>query len=251
MTVSRRALLGAAAAITAVRQVHAQPALSRIDVWHGVPPGGPGLTGQEHVTDTGAVTDVSRPRQLVYRPARPNGTAVIVYGLQVKLAYPNFVGRHVRVGTFVDAAVTFFVILYLTRRWGWTIALASGIIGTCAAPMLFEFPFDLIVMARTNPPIPDHPVLYRQLFLPPLFLTELSTVVLLTLLPSMRITAQACYALAGMFAVFAVWAWFGFAFPDRPLPLAMNVESKILCFVAAIMLFDWQGVPRSRSEAHA
>jgi hypothetical protein len=39
--------------------------------------------------------------------------------------------------------------------------------------------------------------------------------------------------------VFAIWAAFGFAFPAQPLPLALNVISKILCFVAAIMLFAW------------
>jgi hypothetical protein len=40
----------------------------------------------------------------------------------------------VRVGTFVDARVTFFVILCLTRRWGSKVALASGVIGTAATP---------------------------------------------------------------------------------------------------------------------
>ena len=118
--------------------------------------------------------------------------ATFVYGLQVKQAYPGFVAPRVRVGTFVDAPVTFFVILYLTRRWGWKVALASAVIGTAAAPMIFEFPFDLIVMARTNPPIPTHPMLYRQLFFLPLFLVEFSTISLLTLLPSMRVTAYAC-----------------------------------------------------------
>jgi hypothetical protein len=168
------------------------------------------------------------------------GVATFVYGLQVKQAYPGFVAPRVRVGTFVDAAVTFFVIIYLTRRWGWRIALASAVIGTAAAPMIFEFPFDLIVMARTNPPIPTHPMLYRQLFFLPLFLVEFATVSLLTLLPSMRVTAYACYAVTGMFVVFAVWAGFGFAFPAEPLPLVLNVISKILCFVAAIMLFAWR-----------
>jgi hypothetical protein len=166
--------------------------------------------------------------------------ATFVYGLQVREAYPGFVAARVRVGTFVDALVTFFVILYLTRRWGWKIALASAVIGTAAAPMIFELPFDLIVMARTNPPLPTYPMLYRQLFFLPLFLAELSTISLLTLLPSMRLTAYACYATAGMFAVFAVWAAFGFAFPAEPLPLTLNVISKILCFVAAIMLFVWK-----------
>jgi hypothetical protein len=168
------------------------------------------------------------------------GVATWVYGLQVRQAYPDFVGRHVRVGTFIDALVTFFVILYLTRRWGWRIALASAVIGTAAAPMIFEFPFDLIIMTRTNPPIPTHPMLYRQLFFLPLFLVEFSTVSLLTLLPSMRMTGYASYAVSGMFVVFAVWAAFGFAFPEEPLPLALNVISKILCFVAAILLFVWR-----------
>jgi len=168
------------------------------------------------------------------------GVATFVYGLQVKQAYPGFVAARVRVGTFIDATVTFFVILYLTRRWGWKVALASAVIGTAAAPMIFEFPFDLIVMTRTNPPIPTHPMLYRQLFFLPLFLVEFSTVSLLTLLPSMRVTAYASYAVAGMFVVFAVWAALGFAFPAEPPPLALNVISKILCFVAAIMLFVWR-----------
>ena len=44
--------------------------------------------------------------------------ATFVYGLQVKQAYPGFVAPRVRVGTFLDAPVTFLVILYLTRRWG-------------------------------------------------------------------------------------------------------------------------------------
>jgi hypothetical protein len=166
--------------------------------------------------------------------------ATHIYGLQVRQAYPDFVAARVRVGTFIDAPVTFLVILYLTRRWGWKLALASGVIGTAAAPMIFELPFDLIVMARTNPPIPTYPMLYRQLFFLPLFLAELSTISLLTLLPTMRVTAYAAYAVAGMFAVFAVWAVFGFAFPAEPLPLALNIISKILCFVAAIMLFVWR-----------
>jgi hypothetical protein len=166
--------------------------------------------------------------------------ATFVYGLQVKQAFPDFTATRVRVGTFLDAPVTFFVILYLTRQWGWKIALASAVIGTAAAPMIFEFPFDLIVMTRTNPPLPTHPMLYRQLFFLPLFLVEFSTVSLLALLPSLRVTAYASYAVAGMFVVFAIWAAFGFAFPAEPLPLTLNVISKILCFVAAIMLFVWR-----------
>jgi hypothetical protein len=166
--------------------------------------------------------------------------ATFVYGLQLKQAYPDFVAPRVRVGTFLDAPVTFFVILFVTRRWGWKVALASAIIGTAAAPMIFELPFDLIIMTRINPPIPTHPILYQQLFFLPLYLAELSTLSLLTLLPSIRVTAYASFAVAGMFAVFAIWAAFGFDFPTEPLPLALNIISKILCFVAVIMLFVWR-----------
>jgi hypothetical protein len=166
----------------------------------------------------------------------------LVYGLQLTQSYPGFVAPQLhRVGTFsIYVPVTFFVILYLTRGWGWKVAFASAVIGTAAAPMIFEFPFDLIIMTRSNPPIPVHPMLYRQLLFLPLFLAEFSTVSLLTLLPSMRVTAYAAYAVAGMFLVFAIWAAFGFAFPTEPLPLVLNIVSKILCFVAAIMLFSWR-----------
>jgi len=147
----------------------------------------------------------------------------------------------VRVGTFPDAVVTFCIILYLTRRYGWKVALGSAFVGTAAAPMIFELPFDLIVMGRTYPTIPPNPTLYRALFFLPLFLVEFSTMSLLALLPSMRITRNACYALAGMFAVFAVWAMLGFSFPGEPLPRVLNIISKMLCFVTAIFLFVWNG----------
>jgi hypothetical protein len=142
------------------------------------------------------------------------------------------------VGTLPDAAVTFFVILYLTGGYGWKVALGSAFVGTAAAPMFFELPFDLIVMGRTYPAVPPSPALYRALFFLPLFIVEFSTISLLTLLSSMRVTRQAFFALAAMFVVFAVWAVFGFAPPTTaPLPKTLNVISKMLCFVTAIMLF--------------
>jgi hypothetical protein len=170
------------------------------------------------------------------------GAAWSVFGLRLQEAYPYFVEPrvHVHIFTIIDAVVAFFAIVYLTRRWGAKVVLHSAVIGTAAAWMIFEFPFDLVVMMRTNPPIPNHTMLYRLLFFLPLFLVECSTVSLLTSLPSMRVTACAAYAVAGMFTVFAVWAAFGFAFPAEPLPFALNVISKILSFVAAIMLFVWK-----------
>ncbi len=169
--------------------------------------------------------------------------ATRAYGVQIEETHVLSGSAHekVRVGTLLYAAVTFFVILYLTRRHGWRVAFGSAFIGTAAAPMFFEFPFDLIIMPVSYPSIPPNPTLYRALFFLPRFMIEFSTIALLTLLPSMRITRYALYALAGMFAVFTVWAGIGFAFPNAPLPLALNIVSKILCFVCAIMLFVKQG----------
>ena len=164
--------------------------------------------------------------------------ALRVFALQLKSAHPDFYLPKVQVGTFYYALVTFFVIFFLTRKHGSKTALAGAFVGAVAAPMFFELPFDLIILRMTYPAIPPNTALFRALFFLPLFLVELSTISLLTMVPTMRITKYALYALAGMFAVFTIWAALGFAYPSTPLPLALNIISKILCFVAAIMLFS-------------
>jgi hypothetical protein len=70
--------------------------------------------------------------------------------------------------------------------------------------MIFEFPFDLIVMARLYPPIPPDPALYRVLFFAPLFLIEVMTLWLLTLSPMVRLSRATFFWFALMLAVFAV-----------------------------------------------
>jgi hypothetical protein len=40
-----------------------------------------------------------------------------------------------------------------------------------------------------------------------------------------------------MLGVFAVWALSGFGYPSAPLPITLNVVSKILAFVTALTLF--------------
>ena len=117
------------------------------------------------------------------------------------------------------------------------VALDSGRRGAAAAPMIFEFPFDLIVMARTYPPLPPDPALYRVLFFAPLFLVEFTTLALLTLSPMVRLSRAAFFFFALMLVVFAVWALSGFAYPSMPVPFALNVVSKILAFAAALSLF--------------
>jgi hypothetical protein len=131
---------------------------------------------------------------------------------------------------------TFIIIAVLTRKEGPKIALGSAFVGTAAAPMIFELPFDLIVMARTYPPIPPSPTLYRLLFFLPLFLVEISTFSLLTMSPEMRISKYTMFTLAGMLFVFAIWALFGFSYPSDPIPFALNGLSKVLGFIIAITL---------------
>jgi hypothetical protein len=135
------------------------------------------------------------------------------------------------------AVVVVFVIIISRRSPGFGTRLASGAIGAIAAPMIFELPFDLIVMARTYPPIPPDPALYRALFFVPLFLIEITTLLLLRLSPMVRLTRATFFSFALMLGVFAVWALSGFGYPSAPAPYALNIASKILAFVTALTLF--------------
>lgn len=141
--------------------------------------------------------------------------------------------------TFTSGALAFTVILVLTLRNGARVALGSAIVGTIAAPLIFELPFDLIVMWRTFPPTPAP--LFTLLFFLPLFLIEITSYALLAMSPAMRLSRASLLLLAGMFLVFAVWALFGFAYPSAPLPTAMNMLSKVLAFAVAIALFLPEG----------
>ena len=136
------------------------------------------------------------------------------------------------------AVAIFVTILIVTRPHDWPVRLASAAVGAMAAPMIFEFPFDLIVMARTYPPIPPDPALYRVLFFAPLFLVEFATLSFLAFVPTARLTRATVFSFALMLAVFAAWALSdGFAFPATAGPFAFNVLSKILAFATALTLF--------------
>ena len=138
--------------------------------------------------------------------------------------------------TLVAVAVVFIIIVSRSSP-GFGTRLASAFIGAIAAPMIFELPFDLIVMARTYPPIPPDPALYRALFFVPLFLIEITTLLLLRLSPMVRLTRATFFSFALMLGVFAVWALSGFGYPSAPLPTALNIVSKILAFVTVLTLF--------------
>jgi uncharacterized protein with PQ loop repeat len=139
--------------------------------------------------------------------------------------------------TGLSAAVAFVIIAYASRDHGWRTALGSAFIGTAAAAMFFEMPFDLIVMARALPPIPPEPNLYRLLFFLPRLLVEISTLSLLTLSPLTRLSRYTLFSLAGMFLMFSIWAFLGFGYPSDPPSIAFNGISKVLAFVAAVTMF--------------
>lgn len=115
--------------------------------------------------------------------------------------------------------------------------LANGFIGAVVAPMVFELPFDLIVMTRTYPPVPPNPALYRAVFFVPLFLVEITTISLLVLAPAAGISRAFALTCAVMLAVFAGWALVGFAYPATPAAIGFNVASKLLAFIAVVGLF--------------
>ena len=138
--------------------------------------------------------------------------------------------------TLIAAGLTFFIIA-VTGKPGGKTAVLSAAIAAMAAPMVFEFPFDLIVMARTYPPIPPNPALYRVVFFAPLFAVEITTLALLAWAPMVRLTRATFFAFALMLAVFAVWALAGFDYPATPVPYALNVVSKLLAFATILTLF--------------
>jgi hypothetical protein len=136
--------------------------------------------------------------------------------------------------TYASGLITFIVIAYLSRHHGLKIALGSAMAGTVAAPMIFELPYDLIVMWRLYPPVSMQLTL---LFFLPLFLIEISSFSLLTLSPLIKISKYTLFTLAAVFFVFSIWALFGFSYPSAPIPFTLNAVSKVLCFMAAITLF--------------
>ena len=137
--------------------------------------------------------------------------------------------------TFLCGLTTFILIIVLNRRQGLKVAFWSAVVGTIAAPMIFELPFDLIVMSRVYAPQPY--ALYVLLFFLPLFLWEIASFSLLSMSPLMKISKYTLFSLAAMFLVFSVWALLGFYYPAQPVFIALNAVSKVLCFVASITLF--------------
>lgn len=142
---------------------------------------------------------------------------------------------HVAPVTFTAVAAVFVIIL--TRSpGGFRTRLASAAIAAMVAPMIFEFPFDLIIMERVWVYLPL-PAWYWALTFVPLFTIEFTTLLLLRLSPAVRVTRATFITFALMIGVFAVWALAGFGYPSTPVPFALNVVSKLLAFAVVLTLF--------------
>jgi hypothetical protein len=133
--------------------------------------------------------------------------------------------------------VVLFGVLVITSKQRRAVRWGSAAIAALAAPMVFELPFDLIIMARTYPPVAPDPALYRALFFVPLVLIELSTLALLSLSPVAAVSRATCWWFALMLAVFAIWSLAGFSYPSAPVPILLNALSKIIAFVTTLTLF--------------
>ncbi|MGH3254740.1 MAG: hypothetical protein ACRDOU_04910 [Streptosporangiaceae bacterium] len=195
--------------------------------------------------------------RLPFRPTQPGRTAGILILVTWALAIVAFLvcltiyakqarqqhllhavpANNVAPVTAICVVGIFFAVLVIGRTRSQGIMLASAAIAAMAAPMIFEFPFDLIVMARTYPAIPPDPAVYRVLFFAPLFLVEVTTLSLLTFSPMVKVSRTALFSFALMLVVFAGWGLTGFAYPSSPASLAFNALSKIVAFVAALCLF--------------
>jgi len=146
----------------------------------------------------------------------------------------------------------FIGIWFIGRSLTDDIRMGSAFIGAIAAPMIFEFPFDLIVMTRTYPAVAPDPAVYRVLFFAPLFLVEFTTLALLSLSPLVRVSRMAFFAFALMLVSFAVWALFGLGYPSVPLAFGFNAASKVLAFVVGLCLFlPQRGEPRAPAPTAA
>lgn len=138
--------------------------------------------------------------------------------------------------TLTGTAILFVVIARAQEARGRQVALGSAVIGTAAGLMIFEFPFDLIIMARTYPVV--DPGLFRLLLFGPLLLAGITTLALLSLSPAVQLRTTTLWCHAGMLAIFAVWSLlFGFSYPSAPGPITLNAVAKILALVTALTLF--------------
>lgn len=174
-----------------------------------------------------------------------------VYALQMQ--QENLIGtppeNPITKFTLGFAVISFLVIFQVNVNDGTKVAFWSAVTVAMAGPMIFELPFDLIVMSRTYPLIPLNPALFIGLYFLPLFIIELTTISFLFLSPLMKVTSLTLFSLAGMFLVFAIWGFLSFSFAYTTEFLVLNVIAKALAFIVVVTLFLPQKIMDSKLPA--
>lgn len=140
--------------------------------------------------------------------------------------------------TLAAAFCTFGYIAYVSRRGGVFSSLGNGFLGFCAGPMVFEFPFLLIVILQVKAPIG-----LALIFLTPLFTIIFTTLALLLLSRRVAITKYSVYFYGVMILVFALWALEGYQYPSNPSAFLLNAVSKVLGFASVAAMFATKSEP--------
>jgi hypothetical protein len=134
--------------------------------------------------------------------------------------------------TILTAVCTFAFVAYVSRRDGVLAAIGRGFLAFIAGPMVFEFPFLLIVIPRVHAPL-----IPALIFLIPLFTIIFTTLAMLLFSREVAITRFSLNFYGAMILVFAVWAIDGYSYPSNPTSFLLNGISKILGFASVAALF--------------
>jgi acetyl esterase/lipase len=127
-TWNRRTLVGLVAAAPALARAQPLPDPDEIvRLWPGKPPGAPPVLPKEAIVDRAKtsgfqdrfVTGIGEPRMTVFRPARPNGAAILIAPgggyVRVVIDKEGFETAH----RLAVAGITAFVLRYRLPREGW------------------------------------------------------------------------------------------------------------------------------------
>jgi hypothetical protein len=161
----------------------------------------------------------------------------ILFFLKINQIFAKYVGAASNLGpifpiTLLSACATFVYAAYMVRKAGPVSALGNGFLAFIAGPMVFEFPYVLIVIPQVKAPL-----IAQILFLAPLFAIIFTTLALLLLSRRIALTRNSVYSFAAMIFVFGLWALDGYAYPTTPLTITLNGISKVLSFLCITALF--------------
>jgi len=134
--------------------------------------------------------------------------------------------------TIASAVCAFAYVAYMNRQDGLPRAVSRGFLAFIAGPMVFEFPFLLIVIPQVKAPL-----IPALIFLIPLFTIIFTTLAITLFSRKIAITKYSIYLYGAMILVFAVWALEGYSYPSNPAAFALNAISKVLGFASVAALF--------------